>query len=135
MKVDMVNILKQFDLNSKYRFLPLDIDNYVDKLIENAIIINEIRESKLVAFIAYYANDYKLKKAYLSIVIVNESYKGIGLAKKLLSLAIKNLENTGFKYFDLHVLENNTKAISLYRDLEFEVVENVDEKLLMRKVL
>ena len=60
---------------------------------------------------------------------------GIGLAKKLLSLAIKNLENTGFKYFDLHVLENNTKAISLYRDLEFEVVENVDGKLLMRKVL
>jgi len=50
-----------------------------------------------------------------------EEYRGKGLATKIFEYSIPYLKEMGIKQYLLEVLQHNTKAVSVYRNLGFEV--------------
>lgn len=51
-----------------------------------------------------------------------KEYRGKGLATEVFKYSIPYLKETGIKQYLLEVLQHNTKAVSVYRNLGFEVI-------------
>lgn len=52
---------------------------------------------------------------------IKKELQGMGVAKNILKLMIKNLESSGINLFILEVLENNTAAQKVYTDNRFHI--------------
>ena len=50
-----------------------------------------------------------------------KEYRGLGLATQVFEYSIPYLETAGIKQYLLEVLQHNTKAVSVYRNIGFEV--------------
>jgi ribosomal protein S18 acetylase RimI-like enzyme len=101
------------------------INDYVDKLIDRAVILS-FSETEIKGFIAFYANNKKDKKAFLSLVLVDESLREQGIASVLLESSIKLLKKRGFVTYNLEVLKNNKQAIRFYKKYGFNIVSSTD---------
>lgn len=55
-----------------------------------------------------------------------EAYRGQGLATKIFEYSIPFLKQSGIEQYLLEVLQHNTKAVSVYRKLGFEIVREFD---------
>ncbi len=64
-----------------------------------------------------------LKKDEIDDLIVNSKYQGKGYGKQILLWAIKNIQT---KTPILHVAGWNEKAIALYKNVGFEIVETIE---------
>lgn len=109
----------------------INIEDYANKLIDNAVIIPIVSSGVVKAFIALYCNDAVQLKAYLSIIVVHSEYRKKGIAKLLIGTAIQYLKGINYKSFRLEVYKNNTAAISMYRQLNFTEVEQTETSIYM----
>lgn len=55
-----------------------------------------------------------------------EEYRGKGIAREIFMYSIPYLKKAGIRQYLLEVLQNNTKAISVYRKLGFETTRELD---------
>jgi len=63
---------------------------------------------------------------YLNSLAVFEKYRGKGVGKKLLDFVIKNAKKKKFSSVLLHVWSDNVKAIDLYQQTGFNIIEHID---------
>lgn len=68
-------------------------------------------------------------------IAVEESFRGMGLGRKLLSFAIEVLKKRGCKEITLMTLTSNIIALRLYREAGFVVKERRGEVVVMVNVL
>ena len=94
-------------------------DNLSEK-IWNTVNLNG---NKIVAFtlngIGYFN---RIPTAYDTGTGTLKNYRGKGLATKIFEYSIPYLKSANVKQYLLEVLQYNTKAVSVYRKLGFEVI-------------
>jgi GNAT superfamily N-acetyltransferase len=95
--------------------IPLDT---VKRSIENSLCFGIYKGTEQVGF-ARWVTD-KATFAWLCDVYVKESYRGLGLSKKLMSFMIFHLDLQGLRTYRLGTLD----AHGLYKQFGFEPIEN-----------
>lgn len=135
LKEELLNLLTSINNDMDGILIQKDIPGYIDKIIDNAVIDYILDKDTMVAFIAYYANDYKNQKAFLSMLVVKKEIQGKSYGSQLLEKAFIKLKADGFKSFELEVARTNINAISFYKKYGFEIVRTMQSKLLMKKYI
>lgn len=115
----------------------IDINNYARKIFkygQSWVVLN--KEDKSVGILAAYMNDQESKTAYLTMLALDSSYRGLGLAEKLLILAEKKAEKLGMKSFKLEVHKNNHSAIGFYKKCGYNICdeETADSYYMIKKL-
>jgi len=110
-----------------------NISEYITKIIAYAERYELWEGNELIAFGAVYQNQYP--KAFLTIISVVSSRKGLGIGKLLLKKILQCLVEKRYESIDLEVFSNNTVAMKLYISLGFELVEEINHRIIMRKIL
>jgi ribosomal protein S18 acetylase RimI-like enzyme len=101
----------------------VDIDGYFAKLLARAEWLTEIDGDRLRGVVAYYCNDTAMRRAYISLVLVDPRDRGSGLGKALVLRALDVARARGFKSCRLEVNPSNEPAYAVYRALGFTLVE------------
>ncbi|WP_299114707.1 N-acetyltransferase [uncultured Winogradskyella sp.] len=135
MKEDLIDLLERINSEFSGKLISTGIEEYISKLIGNSVINTEYQNDVLAGFIAFYANNTETKTGYMSMLAVDKSYRGNGVAEMLIVKAEGHLKKIGFKYFDLEVLKSNASAIALYAKKGFSIFEDDTTHYKMRKSL
>jgi ribosomal protein S18 acetylase RimI-like enzyme len=129
--VEYTSLIKEL-IQSESEYLNIsDVDSYTNKIINNADFA--IDNDK--GFIAYYANDFTSKKAYITMVIIDKKYRGKQIGKKLLNQLLNDLRSKGFLSCQLEVDKNNCVAYNLYSSFGFFKISEDDKKIKMEIIL
>lgn len=131
MKNEYFNLLKIY-LEQGILQIEGSVDQYIDKILKHATIINYYSANSLVGFIAYYNNDYENRIAFLSMLVVKHDYIGKGIGALMLESSLKDLSNKNFKKYRLEVLKKS-KAIEFYKSFDFEIEEEKENSFIMIK--
>lgn len=135
MKDHLVDFLERINSEFSEKLICSGIEDYVLKLISKSVINREYQNDKLIGFIAFYANNTESRIGFMSMLAVDKSYRGNGIAEKLIFKAEDYLKDIDFKYFDLEVFKINTSAITLYKKNGFSIYEENKKYYKMRKLL
>jgi ribosomal-protein-alanine N-acetyltransferase len=109
----------------------IDISAYTQKIVEKATIIDFLENGELIGFIAFYCNDNINKIGYLSMLAVAKEKRGNGLAISMINSAIENLKRKGFQKFRLEVYKTNLKAVRLYEQYGFTIIQQTNHSYIM----
>ncbi|KAB7675696.1 GNAT family N-acetyltransferase [Plesiomonas shigelloides] len=115
--------------------LSLDLDEYSKKIASKAILFTCFNDKSIIALCAIYATDKKYSQAYLTLLAVDPAFRGVGLAKKLMSEMEAYVLDAGFKYVKLEVYKTNISALSMYRRLGYEIVEESPNSYFLKKLI
>ncbi|MBI2353223.1 GNAT family N-acetyltransferase [Candidatus Dependentiae bacterium] len=86
-------------------------------------------EGKIAGFTAYYPKSkYTWQFLFL---LVDQDFRRQGIAKKLLTYAVKDMLSRGAIKIDLVTRVENVKAQSLYKNFGFKVVDSTEEHVYM----
>lgn len=114
--------------------------NSVEKIAElakkfsnSAVFIVAKYDSDVAGFTAFYCNDVNTKIAYLSMIIVVESYKGKGVGSLLLNDCINLCIEHRMSKLRLEVNANNDTAIKFYIKNKFIHIGNKGESYYYEK--
>jgi len=101
----------------------VDLDSYVDKLLNNAVVygINDMNE--LCGIICYYKNNFIDKKAYLSYLCIKKEYRGKKAGQKLLDIMTSDCQKDHFKSIILETNKNNKIARNFYEKNGFVLIK------------
>jgi ribosomal protein S18 acetylase RimI-like enzyme len=111
-----------------------NVESYVEKLLNNAIILNYY-ETTLKGLIAFYANDISNENAFLTLILVDSDSKGKKIGFNLLNTSINFLKNRKFRYYNLEVLKSNISAIDFYEKIGFKIEKEREDFFQMKLLL
>ena len=113
----------------------VEITSYSKKLAENANFIIAIKDNGTVACLAYYINQIK-SEIYIPYICVGVEYRGLGLGEMMLS-DVCNYADQESMSISLEVLENNNRAIALYKKFGFKEchLNNGTDKIYMTRLV
>ncbi|WP_375234783.1 GNAT family N-acetyltransferase [Winogradskyella sp.] len=135
MKDHLIDLLERINSEFSGKLISSGIEEYVSKLISKSVINTEYQNDDLIGFIAFYANNTESRIGFMSMLAIDEIYRGNSIAERLIFKAENYLKNNNFKYFDLEVLKTNVSAIALYKKSGFSVFEEYKTYFKMRKSL
>lgn len=128
-------VLQYFD---KFMFLPISQrSNYADIIFRISAAADILLASKqsMLGFIAFYANDVKTRKAFVSSIAVNPEFRRQGIGKRLFERAMKVASDKGMDEIYLEVDSQNMKAYDFYKTMGLSVMQSSDKGFIMgRKV-
>lgn len=138
-----VNTVSLSDLKKHFEFVSKDfvnqinlkvsLDEYLNKIYDNATLYEYWIGNVLVGLAAVYKNKGKENPAYLTNLSVVEERTGKGFATKLLDFIIEDLKKNGFFSFLLEVKKDNAIAFNLYKKKGFSITtEKTAESWLMQ---
>lgn len=133
MRQQLISLLKTHTSKQSGIFIPIPLEDYVDKIISLSTIVPYFIEGELKAFISYYKNNPEKTVAFLTMILVAKDYQGKGIGKLLLEFSIKDILKSGFKKYSLEVSKDNASAIQFYLNYGFTKKEERDAILLMVK--
>ena len=91
----------------------------IRKFLDYGNVIGVLNGEKLIAMMNLYCNNDETLEAYMNNVYVLDSYRGKGLSKKMMDIAISICKDKHFKKIKLHVAPDNVVAIQLYEKYDF----------------
>lgn len=109
----------------------LEIDEYAQKIVENAITFEAWQEGLLVGLVAAYLNDPALKNSYVSNVTVEPVLMGKDVAAALFESCLTRARRDGFATMKLEVGQENQRAIRFYEKFGFQVQDRKNAMLQM----
>jgi len=107
--------------------------DYCKKLSKNAEIFYLEINNKKIGILAFYANNFESRKAYVSSISIFSKYNGFGFGKKLLDFLEEYLKELKFVEIELEVEISNSKAITFYKQFGFIEISRKDISLIMGK--
>jgi ribosomal protein S18 acetylase RimI-like enzyme len=118
------NMLVEFLTSIDHKFTPalserVDLTFYADKLYKFAFLIVGFHNRQVTGICAFYENDHSSKTAFLSLIYIDEAYRGQGIAAKLITEMIEHLKSKSMCSVSLEVSKVNKSAIGLYEKLKF----------------
>lgn len=88
--------------------------------LDKAILIGVFIKDSLIGFIWVYKHDYFGEtRLHINQLVVDEGFRGRGIAKKLLTEVEKLTSGLNAQTLDLFVSEENYAAIKMYEDLGY----------------
>lgn len=119
-------------LKTEFYNIPENYNEFVAKVHKYGICVIAKNET-VEGLIAFYANNYETKMAFITSVLVSENSKGKGIGTQL----VKNCENIcrekGFEKISLEVNKENYVAISLYSKFGYKPFKEGDVSIYMEK--
>jgi len=91
------------------------IKEYIQKIINNGIILVAMHGDSLLGLCGFYCNDHTSKTAFLTIIAVSPFCRGKGIASSLLTEAIAYSQARGMHTMRLETSPDNVTAQSLYK--------------------
>jgi ribosomal-protein-alanine N-acetyltransferase len=120
MMKDKIYSLMEGTINKDKGMYQVDnLQSYVDKIMQHACIISIMEDNSLQGFLAYYANNYESKEAFLSMTIIASGSRKLGYGRRLVDFCLTDLVYKGFKKCKTEVNENNTAAINVCKKCGF----------------
>lgn len=120
MMKDKIYSLMEGTINKDKGMYQVDnLQSYVDKIMQHACIISIMEDNSLQGFLAYYANNYESKEAFLSMAIIASGSRKLGYGRRLVDFCLIDLVYKGFKKCKTEVNENNTAAINVCKKCGF----------------
>ncbi len=133
---ELRRLLQQADSSADYPLLAgLDLDAYLDKLLNRAEIVTIRDGERLQGFAAYYCNDLVSRVAFLSMMAVAPEARGRGIGKRLLETFLADARRRGFRSCRLEVHPDNRVARQLYERNGFVARARPGVLCLMERVL
>lgn len=132
MREILIQFLENHNTESDGIYITQDLNQYVDKLLKNAVIITIIEENELKGIIAYYVNNVIEKEAFLSMLLINRGYQNKGCGSMLIETMIKNIKRHSFQTIKLEVLKSNTRAIEFYKNYGFGIIKENNMTFIMK---
>jgi len=105
----------------------IDIDDYSQKIYQNATHFTLYDGDTLIGFSPCYFNDDAKEKAYISSLTITDGYRRSKLGSTLLSQIKTYAVDQGVKQLIVSVHSNNKNSINFYNQNEFSVDENNEE--------
>lgn len=102
----------------------VDVETYLARLGERAELLSVADGPRCRGFVAYYANDYASKQAFITLVLVAPEDRGLGLGRSLVTCVLDIVKRRGFTSCRLEVATANTTAQAMYGQLGFHTVEH-----------
>lgn len=113
-------VRKQLHVNRDFLSLSdFEIEGYLSKIDSLSIFEKYYIENKLAGFVSFYCNNKESKEAFITMVLVDESYRGKGIAQKLIIEVIDIIKEQGFLKCNLEVKADNVNATKLYSKIGF----------------
>lgn len=97
------------------------IDEYAQKITDNAVRFEAWLDGELVSLVAAYCNRATDKIAFITSVSVLPEWQGRGIASQLVVNAVEHISALGFVRIELEVDNQNHAAASLYRKQGFSI--------------
>ncbi|HMG10603.1 MAG TPA: GNAT family N-acetyltransferase [Mucilaginibacter sp.] len=135
MKLKIIDLMSQLINDGSGLFELDDLNTYVDKLIEKACLLTIIEQDVLKGLLAYYANDYENKVAFLSMLIISPSARRMGYGRRLVEFVFTELTLKGFKKCCTEVKEDNIKALTVCKKLGFTCAGTKNGYTVLEKLL
>jgi len=107
------------------------LEDYAEKLAENADTFEAWDGATLAGLIACYLNDGERAQGYISHVAVLEGLRGRGVAARLLAMCLERARQAGFKTVGLEVDTSNTAARALYERAGFAATQRTGTSTMM----
>lgn len=92
----------------------LSLREWLIKVSTKGTLISAIEDNKLVGLLGFYANDMATKKAFLTLIVVDEEHQGTGLGSRLFNKFVSMSRDAGMAVCELNVVKTNVKAILFY---------------------
>lgn len=92
----------------------IDLNSYVHKLLDRGYCYVYKHKEKIRGVVAYYANDTDSLSAYLSLILVDEEYRGSEIASKMLNIMEKHCRDIGFNKINLEMASNKNDLMKWY---------------------
>ena len=109
---------------------------YAQKMAENAIVVTCSHENKIIGYAAFYCNDMESKQAYVTAIVIDETYKGKGVAITLGNFCLDYMKQMGIETIVGEVDRTNTASLKLCKRFGFEVTgEASDCSIFLTKYL
>lgn len=129
-----INYLKEVKANTIFSyatnltsFEKNKINNYIDRQI-----LLEVKNYKIIMsndkIIGCYLVTKKVNDILIDEIFIEESYRDKGIGTNIINVVLKK-----YNIVHLWVYKENVKAISLYKKLGFEVVEETQTRYYMRR--
>lgn len=113
-------VRKQLHVNRDFISLSdSEIEGYFSKIDSLSIFEKYYIENNLAGFVSFYCNNKESKEAFITMVLVDKSYRGEGIAQKLIIEVINIIKEKGFLKCVLEVKADNLNAIKLYSKIGF----------------
>lgn len=96
-----------------------DIDKLAAKYEKHGIVYVAYFDKKPIGLVAFYCNDIESFQAYLSMIVVKDTYQNSGIGRRLLEELIRFCTEKNFKVIKLEVNTANKKAITFYKHRGF----------------
>lgn len=113
-------VRKQLHVNRNFLTLSdFEIEGYLSKIDSLSIFEKYNIENNLAGFVSFYCNNEESKEAFITMVLVDKSYRGKGIAQKLIIEVIDIIKEQGFLKCNLEVKADNVNAIKLYSKIGF----------------
>lgn len=96
------------------------------------VLVAEDYKGYICGFVAYYANDFTTKEAYISMIAVLPPYRKSGYGKSLLNFVIQEVREKKMKSVCLEVEKSNNNAIEFYKKNSFYVVKVTENSNFMK---
>lgn len=128
-------ILQEHERQSHHLVEGVDIEVYLAKLAAKAEILSDSVADRCRGFVAFYCNDQVMKRAFITMVIVNPGDRGMGIGRALVACVLDLARRRGFTSCRLEVDKTNEPARAMYRTLGFGVIEDHGAKDLMEIAL
>jgi ribosomal protein S18 acetylase RimI-like enzyme len=126
---DIYNIIsdfnKDFEPSLENRVGNLKI--YSQKIFKYGFTYGYYIDEKCIGFVSFYSNDCKNKVAYLAEIAVKKNYFGKNISNILIEKCIEISKLTGMNLLKLQVNKKNGRAISFYKKIGFEYLEDCDD--------
>lgn len=103
----------------------VDLNQYLNKVMYLGKSIICTDQNKITGLIFYYDNNIKERKAFISLLSVDENYRGRGIATHLINEVLFLLKQQHFEICEVPTHESNEQAIDLYCLLGFHETENI----------
>lgn len=105
----------------------INLRQYSNKLFDNGRVWIHYDIEKPISIIAGYFNDNNTKIAYLSMLAVEDEYRGKHLASELMSEFEDYANKTGMQSVKLEVRKNNDVALTFYKKHKYKIIGEASE--------
>lgn len=91
-----------------------ELTAYIGKMVDLGNVFTLSQDGRLLGLIGFYANDLKMRKAYLSMLVVDSSLQGTGAANVLFARLREEARERGMRNLNANVVKDNARAIRYY---------------------
>lgn len=129
---EIFNILSDFNqtFNPTLTERGLDLRSYSKKLSTKSDFIGAYYKGNCIGLVSFYANDYKSRISYLTLIAVDNNFRRMGIGQLLLDKFLQISLERSMQKAMLEVAINNLSAINFYKKNGFEFFKKSSESFI-----